>query len=110
MFSNPVPATQVSAAYDKPILSIVLNNARWFAVQRATMSMYPQGKAVQSNRMAMSILEPSPKFEMVADMMDGHGERVDDPAEMAGALDRAIKAVTVDRKPAVLNVICGADY
>ena len=110
MFSNPVPATQVSAAYDKPILSIVLNNSRWFAVQRATMSMYPQGKAVQSNRMAMSTLEPSPKFEMVADMMDGFGERVDDPAEMAGALDRAIKAVTVDRRPAVLNVICGADY
>ena len=110
MFSNPVPATQVSAAYDKPILSIVLNNSRWFAVQRATMSMYPKGRAVQSNRMAMSTLEPSPKFEMVADMMDGHGERVDDPAEMAGALDRAIKAVTVDRRPAVLNVICGADY
>ena len=110
MFGNPVPAHQVAAAYDKPSLMIVMNNAMWFAVHRATLGMYPSGKASKANRMPLTILEPSPKFEHLMNVIDGHGERVEDPNDLQGAMERAIKAVKVDKRQALLNVICGADY
>jgi acetolactate synthase I/II/III large subunit len=36
----------------------------------------------------------------------GYGERVEDPAELPAALDRAVHAVTVEKRQALLNVIC----
>ncbi len=38
----------------------------------------------------------------------GYGERVEDPAELPAALARAVRAVTDERRQALLNVICDA--
>ena len=38
---------------------------------------------------------------------DGYGEKVEDPAEISAALERALKAVTIEKRQAVLNVSCG---
>jgi acetolactate synthase-1/2/3 large subunit len=39
---------------------------------------------------------------------DGYGEKVADPNDVMAALDRGLKAVTVEKRQAVINVICSA--
>jgi acetolactate synthase-1/2/3 large subunit len=62
MFGNPTPTHFVSRAMDLPTLTVVFNNARWAAVHRATLSMYPDGYAARENMHYFTCLEPSPDF------------------------------------------------
>ncbi len=110
MFGNPTPTHFVSRAMDLPFLCVVFNNARWAAVHRATLSMYPHGHAAKDNQPSFSCLEPSPDYEKLVEASGGYGERVDDPAELPAALERALHAVQVEKRQAVLNVICEAVY
>lgn len=110
MFGNPTPTHFVSRAMALPFLTIVFNNARWAAVHRATLSMYPHGHAAKDNQPTFSCLEPSPDYEKLVEASGGYGERVDDPAELPAALKRALHAVQVEKRQAVLNVICEAIY
>jgi acetolactate synthase-1/2/3 large subunit len=61
-------------------------------------------------RAALRDLEPSPDYEQIVTASGGYGERVDDPAELPAALQRALHAVRVEGRQAVLNVICEAVY
>jgi acetolactate synthase-1/2/3 large subunit len=56
--------------------------------------------------MPMSDLEPAPDYELICRASGGHGERVEDPAELPDALARALKVVSEERRQALLNVIC----
>ena len=105
MFGNPTPAHYVSRAYDLPVLTIVSNNAGWGAVRAATRAMYPDGAAQQRNAMPLTALDPMPDFETVVAASGGYGERVEDPAALPGALDRAVRAVREEGRQALLNVI-----
>ncbi|MBI3515056.1 MAG: thiamine pyrophosphate-requiring protein [Proteobacteria bacterium] len=105
MFGNPTPAHYVSAANQLPILTVVLNNAMWGAVRRATTTVYPTGYASRDNMPALTYIEPSPQFEKVVEASGGYGERVEEPAQLPGALERAMKAVKVERRQALLNVL-----
>jgi acetolactate synthase-1/2/3 large subunit len=51
-------------------------------------------------------LDDLPAFEEVCAAAGGYGERVEDPAALPAALDRAVRAVTVEKRQALLNVIC----
>ena len=105
MFGNPTPAHYVSRAHDLPVLTIVSNNAGWGAVRAATRAMYPDGAAQQRNAMPLTALDPMPDFETVVAASGGYGERVEDPAALPGALDRAVRAVREEGRQALLNVI-----
>jgi acetolactate synthase I/II/III large subunit len=107
MFGNPVSAHYIAAAHDLPFLTVIFNNERWEAVGRATRAMYPNGYTVKSNAPPLTNLQPSPHFEKVVAASDGYGEKVEDPADLPAAFERALKAVTIDKRQAVLNVICG---
>jgi acetolactate synthase-1/2/3 large subunit len=106
MFSNPVSSHYVAAAHDAPFLTIIFNNQRWESVGRATRAMYPDGYAGRSNNPPLTNLQPSPSFEKVVTASDGYGEKVTDPGDLNGALERALKAVSVEGRQAVLNVLC----
>ena len=110
MFGNPTPTHFVSRAMDLPFLTVVFNNARWAAVHRATLSMYPHGHAAKDNQPTFSCLEPSPDYEKLVEASGGYGERVSDPTELPAALKRALHAVQVEKRQAVLNVICEPVY
>jgi acetolactate synthase-1/2/3 large subunit len=88
------------------VLTLVLNNGVWNAVRKSTASVYPEGHAVRSNRMPLSSLEPSPRFELVAQASGGYGERVEAAADLPAALERALHAVKVERRQALLNIVC----
>jgi acetolactate synthase I/II/III large subunit len=107
MFSNPAAVHHASALHELPVLFVIMNNAMWGAVQRSTLAMYPDGLASNSNEPAFVGLPKLPAFEKLCEAAGGYGERVEDPASLPGALQRALAVVTNERRQALLNVICG---
>lgn len=110
MFGNPTPFHFVSRAQGLPMLTVVFNNRRWGAVHRATLSVYPNGDAAAEAEPPFSTLEPAPDYEKIVEACGGYGERVEDPAQMPAALERALHAVRVEKRQAVLNVITEINY
>jgi len=104
IFSNPVAVHHASTMHKLPVLTIVINNAMWGAVRRATLGMYPDGEAAKSNKPPFIDLDDLPAFETICEASGGYGERVEDPKELPAAMRRALKVVD-GGKQALLNVI-----
>ncbi len=104
-FGNPAAAHYCARAYELPVLFIILNNSAWGAVRHAVQEMYPKGRAVRSNNMPLTTLEPIVDYEMMCASAGGHGERVEDPKELPKALKRAKHVVKVEKRQALLHVI-----
>jgi acetolactate synthase I/II/III large subunit len=106
MFGCPTAAHFVSRAYNLPVLFVIFNNQCWNAVKRATKGIYPNGWAAKTNYWPFTDLTPSPAYDRMADVHDGYGEVVEDPAEVLPALRRGLKAVRQERRQAILNIFC----
>jgi acetolactate synthase-1/2/3 large subunit len=106
MFGAPTPSHFVSRAYNLPVLFVVFNNRTWNAVKRAVQSFAHDGWAVRTGSMPLTALEPAPDYELVCQASGGHGERVEDPAQLPDALRRALRVVKEERRQALVNVIC----
>ena len=104
IFSNPVAVHHAATMHKLPVLTIVINNAMWGAVRRATLGMYPDGEAARSNKPPFIDLDDLPAFETICAASGGYGERVEDPAALPGAMQRALKAVDGGQQ-ALLNII-----
>ena len=104
MFGSPTPAHFAAVADGIPTLTVVLNNSRWHAVHASTVAMYPEGRAAKSKQMPLVELAPSPQFDQIMQACGGYGEKVEDPAELAAAMERGLDAVARG-VPALLNVI-----
>lgn len=107
-FGNPAAAHYCARAYGLPVLYIILDNSAWGAVRRAVRDMYPDGRAVRSNEMPLTSLEPMVDFAKVCEASGGYGEKVEDPADLPKALKRAVHAVTVEKRQALLHVALAA--
>lgn len=103
MFGNPLPYHFISRAEKLPTLTVVANNHAWHAVKNATLTIYPHGDAAKTNVMPLTSLDPSPAFEKMIDLCGGHGERVERPEDLLGALHRGMDAVR-SGTPALINV------
>jgi acetolactate synthase-1/2/3 large subunit len=110
MFGNPTAGHFVSEAMRLPVLFVIANNARWAAVHRSTLSVYPKGEAAAMKQPPFATLEPSPRFEHVIQASGGHGERVSDPNELMPALQRALKVVKEEKRQALVNVCLEVSY
>ncbi|CAN0593155.1 unnamed protein product, partial [Laminaria digitata] len=100
MFGNPTPAHFVSAAYDLPVLTVIMNNKMWGSVRKATLGLYPDGAASSSNQAPLTYLDPAPEYHKIVEASDGYGEAVTDPDDLPAALERGMKAVDVDNRQA----------
>ena len=109
LFSNPAAVHHAAALHDLPVLFIVMNNAMWNAVRHFTTAMYPDGRASKRNDSPFTRLDRLPAFEQICIAAGGYGERVEDPAALPAALERAIAVVTREKRQALLNVICSAE-
>ncbi len=83
-----------------PVVCVIGNNGIWATEKHPMQSML--GSAIAAD------LRPGTAYEKVVEALGGHGERVEDPAEIGPAFERALKAGV----PAVINVITdpGAEY
>lgn len=104
MFGNPTPAHFVSAAYDLPVLTVIMNNKMWGSVRKATLGLYPEGAASSANQAPLTYLDPAPEYHKIVEASDGYGEEVKQPEDLPAALERGLKAVDVDKRTAVINV------
>ncbi len=105
LFANPAACHHVAARYKLPVLTIVYNNARWGAVDLAAQLVYPDGHWRDQGAPSLSDLAPIPALERYVEASGGYGERVTAATELRPALQRALHAVRVERRQAVLNVI-----
>jgi acetolactate synthase-1/2/3 large subunit len=106
MFGNPTAGHQLLRALGLPMLFVIFNNAMWEEVERAALAVFPDGHAARSNRVPVAHLGPAAHYEHMMKIYDGHGERVDAPDALPGALARALDAVTQGRQ-ALLNIMVG---
>ncbi|MGX1306822.1 acetolactate synthase-1/2/3 large subunit [Amorphus suaedae] len=105
MFGNPTPAHMMARSMEIPTLTVIINNGMWAAVRRATLGVYPDGAAAQSNHAPLTYLEPTPDYEKVVEASGGYGEKVEHADDLPAALARALHAVEHEGRPAVLNVL-----
>jgi acetolactate synthase-1/2/3 large subunit len=99
----------VAAEQQLPVLWIVFNNQRWQAVRGATLGLNPDGYAANSERAPLTYFSVEQHYEKLVEVSGGHGERVTEPQQLLPALERAMKAVTVNKRQALLNVVCDVD-
>ena len=105
MFANPMVAHWVSGTHKLPILTIVFNNSRYAAVRNATLAMFKDGAAGETDGRVLADLDPAPPYDEIAKAQGAHAERVEKPADLSDALARARDAVVNQRRQALLNVI-----
>jgi acetolactate synthase I/II/III large subunit len=86
------------------VLTVLYNNALYGAVRGATLDMYGQGAAAAADGRFLANL-PAPSFEKIVAAHDGFGEKVERPADLPAALQRAAAAVRSGQQ-ALLNVVC----
>ena len=103
-FANPIACHQAAAEYGIATLTVVFNNGGYGAVERAARSMYPKGNAVRDG-MPLTWFRQMPAFERVIETCGGYGERVEEADALPAALERALHAVRVEGRQALLNVI-----
>jgi acetolactate synthase-1/2/3 large subunit len=108
MFGNPISAHYVGAEQDLPVLTVLFNNQRWQAVRRATVGLTRDGYAAKSPHQPITFLDSISNYQKAVECADGYGEKVTDSNEVLPALERGLKAVTVEKRQAVINVICSA--
>jgi acetolactate synthase I/II/III large subunit len=106
VFANPTACHWVAAVDALPILVVVFNNGLYGAVRNATLDLYKNGVAARDGARLLADLGPSPAYEMLVEASGGYGVRVETPAELMPALERAIAVVTREKRQALVNVIC----
>ena len=104
MFGCPTAAHHVARMYNLATTTLVMNNARWNAVHRSTLGMYPDGLASKETIMPLVSLGDSPEYQDIMKACGGYGEKVSDPTELAGALQRCLEA-NAKGQSALLNLI-----
>ncbi len=95
-FNNPTSLYAVAREHQLPIFTVVLDNSGWAAVKEATLRMYPQGHARQSEQYA-ALLPAQMDFAAVAEAAGAHGERLSDPADVDAAVARCLQALDAGR-------------
>jgi acetolactate synthase-1/2/3 large subunit len=108
MFGNPISAHYVGAEQELPVLTVLFNNQRWQAVRRATVGLNKDGYAAKSKHQPITFLDSISNYQKAVEVADGYGEKVTDPDEVMPALERGLRAVTVEKRQAVINIICSA--
>lgn len=105
VFGVPTATHFMSRACDLPVLFVIYNNGSWQRSREATFRYAPEGWAAKAESVPLCELEPSPRFDLICEAGGGYGELVEDPEALPAALDRALHAVRVDKRQALLNVI-----
>jgi acetolactate synthase-1/2/3 large subunit len=106
MFGCPTAAHHAARLHACPTTTLVLNNARWNAVHRSTLGMYPDGLAAKEASMPLVSLGESPEYQDIMKACGGYGEKVETPAQLPAALQRCL-AANRRGQSALLNVVCG---
>ena len=82
LFANPVAAHHVGEVHGIAMLTVILDNAGYGAVQQSVTGMYPDGYAAKADAVPLTTLAPSPDFRLVAESCRAWAETVTDASEL----------------------------
>ena len=109
VFGVPTATHFMSRACDLPVLFVIYNNGSWQRSREATFRYAPGGFAAKAESVPLCELEPSPRFDLICEANGGYGALVEEPADLPGALERALHVVKSEQRQALLNVIAKKD-
>ncbi len=94
---NPITqALGVARESSLPIMIVVFNNTSYAAMKRTHLSFYPDGVAAKSS-IFHGVDIPGPDYQELVSPFGGHGERVEDPKRLQGAIQDGLAAVAEGR-------------
>jgi acetolactate synthase I/II/III large subunit len=101
---NPViQALGASKQHDLPILIVIFNNKKYFAMEKGHVHHYPDGVA-EGAKMHLGSRLDGPDYATLGAHFGFHGERVKQPEKLKAAVQTALKKVQ-DGTTAILNVV-----
>ena len=103
LFANPVAAHHVAEVHSIAVLTVIVNNAGYAAVQQSVTGLYPTGYAAKADAIPLTTLSPSPDFRLVAESCRAWAESVTEASQLPDALRRALAEVDAGHQ-AVLDV------
>lgn len=103
----PSAAHLASAAYELPILWVVINNHGWGAVKLQNQIVHPEGWAARSGNFPLIRFGYNAAYEHFSRACGGGGEMVRSARQLPDALDRALTVVRRERRQVLLNIDCG---
>ena len=103
LYNPAVQALGASKGNDLPILIVVCNNGQYRAMQTGHLHHYPDGVA-QAAEIWHGVTIDGPDYAELGKPFGLHGQKVERPAELPGAIRSAMRAVD-DGKTAILNVV-----
>lgn len=100
---NPITQSLGAARdHDLPILIVVFNNKKYSAMKGGYDRYYPDGVALKHDSIR-GVNINGPDYAELVQPFGGFGVRVDDPADLPGAIQEALAAVN-DGRTAIVNV------
>lgn len=104
IFGEPLAGLWASQVNDAPIMVVVFNNGCYNANKAPLARAYPQGFSVRGNQFVGVDLQPPPRYDRLAAVVDAAGERIEDPEDVLPALRRGLQHLREGRS-VVLDVI-----
>jgi len=103
LFSQPSVVHWMARRYQLPFLHVVLNNGGWRAPRQAVLSVHPDGIAATAPNIDIDFPQPPDYAGIAAAAGGAHAERVTSPADVDAAIERALQAVRVEKRAAVID-------
>ena len=107
VFGSPVAALWAAQQARAPFLTVVLNNSGYNASKMPVLGLFPDGASQRANAFPGVRFATPPDYAALARSCHAYGERVEDPAELGPAIDRALSAMRAGQA-AVLDVVLAA--
>jgi acetolactate synthase I/II/III large subunit len=104
VFGSPVAALWAAQQARAPFLTVVLNNSGYNASKMPVLGLFPDGASQRANAFPGVRFATPPDYAALARSCHAYGERVEDPAELGPAIDRALSAMR-EGQAAVLDVV-----
>src|SRR5579864_908385 len=101
-FGSPMPALWAARFHKAAYLSVVFCNNTYSTGTSGLLHMYPEGHAAAAGYVG-GRFDPAPRFDKLAEVVDGYGEHVTELSELGPALQRGLDRVR-QNVPAVIAV------
>jgi acetolactate synthase-1/2/3 large subunit len=103
LFGQPSSVFWMARRYRTPFLQVIFNNGGWRAPRFSMLGVHPDGVGSRTADLDIAFDQP-PDYAAIAAAAGGaHAETVRRPDEVAPAIERAVRAVRVEGRAAVID-------
>jgi acetolactate synthase-1/2/3 large subunit len=104
VFGSPVAALWAAQQANAPFMAVIINNGGYNASKMPVLGLFPRGASATENAFPGVRFPTPPDYAALARSCHAHGERVEDPAALPEALQRALAAIRAGQA-AVVDVV-----